>query len=585
MFFSFLRLVSRVVAPIMLALCAFGLAQDSPVDSVIMYVNGEAVTLTQLKFYALRSPVGARTFSGFLGWQVRNAFITDIAFNRAIRQAASSVDVGAAEVYKSYQRLQQLFGFDNQTAFENWLEKNGISADDIGNYARETAQVEAFYAAKKKDPAELERYYKDNIKTFNTGERFIVRMIRVNRLSDLYAVLVRLGKGSSFQDVARAYSDINRTDGGLLRSTNTPTSSPEITVSRLWQYVQSRRLIDELLALQPNKVSEIYRIGKQFVILSLVSRSPNVPKPFIDVKKNIETTVGRTRVIEDRIDTDIREHIKIEVRGNSALDYRDPVIGQVLDQAIHLSQVPSTTLQEYLKKFPDQDEEASRVENLEKIEHSAVLQKHFLDLRNDELNRIIFPIFLSLAARSLNQSSLENYNFGLDARLTDQEVQVYFASHKLDLWGSMLERGDAVVKQFIFSSLERAKAFRQTLLKTHQVPTVGGGTFQPSVRYFGLIHGYMQGGEVTRLERVNLSVDVLPVTTDGDHTTVTVVQQNPFGIEAARADITRILLLKRREEARERFFAQARAAFPTTSFLEELEREAVLKPMLPLPIR
>jgi peptidyl-prolyl cis-trans isomerase SurA len=128
------------------------------------------------------------------------------------------------------QKIRDQFGGDRQ-ALVKTLEERGQTLADWKKYVRETFIVQQMRIINAKryitiSPHMIEAYYQQHVRDFLQPDRVKMRMIYLapgsseNVEATAKEVLAQVESGTDFADLAKKYSDYNRSGGGLFQDNN-----------------------------------------------------------------------------------------------------------------------------------------------------------------------------------------------------------------------------------------------------------------------------------------------------------------------------------------------------------------------------
>jgi len=220
-----------------------GWSQNSIPNGVAAVVNSEAITLrdvlaqTQMEEDDLKNQqANGKITNDERKERIRarrNTVLDSLIETKLILQDYKKKGYNFPDYYfdrEERQKIRDQFGGDRQ-ALVKTLEERGQTLADWKKYVRETFIVQQMRIINAKryitiSPHMIEAYYQQHVRDFLQPDRVKMRMIYLapgsseNVEATAKEVLAQVESGTDFADLAKKYSDYNRSGGGLFQDNN-----------------------------------------------------------------------------------------------------------------------------------------------------------------------------------------------------------------------------------------------------------------------------------------------------------------------------------------------------------------------------
>jgi len=220
-----------------------GWSQNSIPNGVAAVVNSEAITLrdvlaqTQMEEDDLKNQqANGKITNDERKERIRarrNTVLDSLIETKLILQDYKKKGYNFPDYYfdrEERQKIRDQFGGDRQ-ALVKTLEERGQTLADWKKYVRETFIVQQMRIIIAKryitiSPHMIEAYYQQHVRDFLQPDRVKMRMIYLapgsseNVEATAKEVLAQVESGTDFADLAKKYSDYNRSGGGLFQDNN-----------------------------------------------------------------------------------------------------------------------------------------------------------------------------------------------------------------------------------------------------------------------------------------------------------------------------------------------------------------------------
>ncbi|NBQ56110.1 MAG: hypothetical protein EBU36_05645 [Verrucomicrobia bacterium] len=220
-----------------------GWSQNSIPNGVAAVVNSEAITLrdvlaqTQMEEDDLKNQqANGKITNDERKERIRarrNTVLDSLIETKLILQDYKKKGYNFPDYYfdrEERQKIRDQFGGDRQ-ALVKTLEERGQTLADWKKYVRETFIVQQMRIINAKryitiSPHMIEAYYQQHVRDFLKPDRVKMRMIYLapgsseNLDATAKEVLSQVESGADFADLAKKYSDYNRSGGGLFQDNN-----------------------------------------------------------------------------------------------------------------------------------------------------------------------------------------------------------------------------------------------------------------------------------------------------------------------------------------------------------------------------
>jgi len=220
-----------------------GWSQNSIPNGVAAVVNSEAITLrdvlaqTQMEEDDLKNQqANGKITNDERKERIRarrNTVLDSLIETKLILQDYKKKGYNFPDYYfdrEERQKIRDQFGGDRQ-ALVKTLEERGQTLADWKKYVRETFIVQQMRIINAKryitiSPHMIEAYYQQHVRDFLQPDRVKMRMIYLapgsseNVEATAKEVLAQVESGADFADLAKKYSDYNRSGGGLFQDNN-----------------------------------------------------------------------------------------------------------------------------------------------------------------------------------------------------------------------------------------------------------------------------------------------------------------------------------------------------------------------------
>lgn len=310
-----------------LSICLFGQgvlsAQTEIVDKIVALVNNRVITQSDVKeaieefekeLASVKDPALKRKKREEYKKDVINKLISEKLFKSELEK--QKIVITDEEIDQSIQKLLQRKQATKQQLMSE-LSKEGHTFNEYKEKIRLQMMNEKFmqqviYPRIQISSYDLENYYQKHQQEFQGFDqiRFLEIFLTEESVpagmnaAELPAKIVsQLRKGASFSSMVKKYSRgafaNNGGDSGLLK---TSQMRPE--------------LLNILLHIQPNKISDPIGVNNGIFIFKVIERKGQKTRPFNQVKE-----VVRQRYIQERIGDEMERYL-MEVRGRSYVEIR-----------------------------------------------------------------------------------------------------------------------------------------------------------------------------------------------------------------------------------------------------------------------
>ncbi len=311
---------------LMLALIPAMLVHGEVVEQIAIVVNNRAVTLQELKkIYAARASELYQQFSGDELQEkltnLRQTVIDEKKEEMLLLEKAQleGITVSDEQIDSFIKQLMEENNIDNITQFENvLLQSTGMTLDEFKDSQRKQSiartTIQQLVMSKiSVDEAQLHAYYEQHKSDFLTDFTYDIQEIVVfyeeGTRSDAFSRMVEckeqlLQDKIGFGEAVQKYSESGSKEyNGELKD--------------LKRGDLNAKLESSALELQPGEISDIVDTGKSFHIVRLTSKSDPQPRPFDEVKYQIERTLTQPRM-EKAIDKFVKDlenefYVRVEV--------------------------------------------------------------------------------------------------------------------------------------------------------------------------------------------------------------------------------------------------------------------------------
>lgn len=282
--------------------CAAIAADPQVIDGIAAVVNGEVITLSQVRM--LMGPRERLLRSQYTGAElqkqltaVRDLALKDLIDRQLIVQAFKEEKLSLPDYFVE-QRMNDIirenFGGDRNT-FIKTLQAQNYSLSQFRKDEYEKIVVQAMRGKNVKpntiaSPAKIQEYYDKHRDLFTSKEEVNLRMIMIpSKASEGNAasqkamaeeILGKLAAGADFARMAQMYSeDSTRDQGGD------------------WGWIERKTLAPELEKVAFNlplkKASRIVELGGNFYILRVDEKRGGVTKSFAEVRTEVEKRINQ----------------------------------------------------------------------------------------------------------------------------------------------------------------------------------------------------------------------------------------------------------------------------------------------------
>ncbi|RMH68721.1 MAG: hypothetical protein D6675_15050 [Gemmatimonadetes bacterium] len=281
---------------------------------------------------------------------------------------------------------------------------------------------------------DVKAYYKAHIDYFTQPEKVKVRHILVNSETDAQAVLARLRKGESFEDLAEELSQDPKTAkrGGLIGL---------ITKGQEIRFVgKSEAFENAAFSLEAGEVSDqIIQTDKGYHIIKVDERIAESTQPVDEVREQVEAAVRREKMTElrDALMTQLKADYQIKVYEENipeTVDFNSPItdeqnvlLADLGDETIHLKdlqQMMESAPPAIRSRYNNKDGVLFLVEQKinDMLIYRAAVDRGYADN----------PVVQEQIERSTNALLVEtHYTEEIEGKLTfsDEQLREYYDDH------------------------------------------------------------------------------------------------------------------------------------------------------------
>ena len=177
----------------------------------VLWVNGKPVYELDLLRLQGNDPLYAANPQGLLKTLVDTHFLEQVILTEALKQDASRVRVGSAEVRKELDRIREQFGLKEKKAYEQFLNQIGYTDAQLRAEIKAQLQIQKrldqIRSAAKPTPEEVRFYFEVHQDNYKTEPRVQARQIVVDDKKLAEEILSKLKAGEDFAALARQYSN------------------------------------------------------------------------------------------------------------------------------------------------------------------------------------------------------------------------------------------------------------------------------------------------------------------------------------------------------------------------------------------
>ncbi|MDH4139521.1 MAG: SurA N-terminal domain-containing protein [Coriobacteriia bacterium] len=303
----------RALAAVLLTAGMLTVGTSCSGGDVAARVNGEVITKAEweTRFEALKKQ-GNFNFEGVDGEatmiEVKQRALDELIDDVLIRQEAArrGIDISDAQVQEMIDRARA--GFENEEAFNEALEMQGIDPDGMDDYFRSRLTKEGLIESLNSDTnvtdEEIQAYYEQNIQTFQEEEKSTIAHILFapQDIETAEKVLAEIKGGAEFGGMARQYSldESSRDNDGQVSS----------------QLPFTKEIQAAIDTLEPDVVyGDVVKDGQGLHIVKVVDRTPERTIPLDEATERIRAMIVQQRGRDDyyNLIQDLREQAEIEV--------------------------------------------------------------------------------------------------------------------------------------------------------------------------------------------------------------------------------------------------------------------------------
>lgn len=300
-----MKKLSRIAAAIIAVVMTFSLAgcklisktEEGEKNTVVAKANGKKITKGEfekslaVKKVLLGAYYGYDFFDGESGAGYLSYIKTD-TLNEAVQEQVIKdkakklglIDDEEAIAEEAKKQLDEYTeALSDKNGFDNAIEKNGITTEDILDYFRNSVIHQRLFDETTKDVTvaddEIKKYYDENPYEFTEKENVMnLSHILVDSSEEALSVKNRLKAGENFEDVAKEVSkdDGTKDKGGLLGDVKYVGSN----------YIQE--FVDAAIKLKEGDISDPVQTTYGWHIIKCNSKTEYPEKAFDDVKDSIK---------------------------------------------------------------------------------------------------------------------------------------------------------------------------------------------------------------------------------------------------------------------------------------------------------
>ncbi|SDF09955.1 Parvulin-like peptidyl-prolyl isomerase [Thermus arciformis] len=306
----------------------------------VLWVNGKPVYELDLLRLQGNDPLYAANPQGLLKTLVDTHFLEQVILTEALKQDASRVRVGSAEVRKELDRIREQFGLKDKKAYEQFLNQIGYTDAQLRAEIKAQLQIQKrldqIRSAAKLTPEEVRFYFEVHQEAYKTEPRVQARQIVVDDKKLAEEVLSKLKAGEDFAALAKQYSKVGAEQGGALGAGPGETEPKPVT-----KVVFPEKVAEEVFALKgPGLVGPVEASGRYYLVKVEAYLPPKVPT-FEEVKDQVEKDAQAAKgdgALEAYLE-ELRKKAQVRFAEDSPYGYKNPVVAKVDETEILLSQV------------------------------------------------------------------------------------------------------------------------------------------------------------------------------------------------------------------------------------------------------
>lgn len=306
----------------------------------VLWVNGKPVYELDLLRLQGNDPLYAANPQGLLKTLVDTHFLEQVILTEALKQDASRVRVGSAEVRKELDRIREQFGLKDKKAYEQFLNQIGYTDAQLRAEIKAQLQIQKrldqIRSAAKPTPEEVRFYFEVHQDNYKTEPRVQARQIVVDDKKLAEEILSKLKAGEDFAALAKQYSKVGAEQGGALGAGPGETEPKPVT-----KVVFPEEVAEEVFALKgPGLVGPVEASGRYYLVKVEAYLPPKVPT-FEEVRDQVEKDAQAAKG-DGALGTyleDLRKKAQVRFAEDSPYSYKNPLVARVDEAEILLSQV------------------------------------------------------------------------------------------------------------------------------------------------------------------------------------------------------------------------------------------------------
>lgn len=316
-----------------------GLFRKQSQGTPALKVNGQTVTVEELRSYRANNPLLNSTQTGVLGDDFKLFTVQQLVQQKLFIEGSKDMQVSRAEVNAEVDKVREANNLKDNKAWTDALQSRGMTdssfrqqVHDSLTIKKKVDQIEK--ATPAASDAELKAYFDLHRDEFKGDAQIVGRQIVVADKAKANALLAQLKGGADFAKLAAENSLENKDRGGALGPIENGNPKPVSAV------VLPSAVSAAAFALTSGGLTDVVESGGKYYIVKVEKYLAATPKSFEESKSQLHTLVDQQKknaALEAWTDG-LKKNVQVETV-DPEWKVSDPVVASVEGQNIPYSDV------------------------------------------------------------------------------------------------------------------------------------------------------------------------------------------------------------------------------------------------------